>query len=434
MLPLWDHLMPGLTDRAGWFSTPPAPLNIASLARPDAEHQVLPPAALGVLGGPRLARSIVLAVLCSYAAVQVIDALTSPLPAGGALLAVDVTCLVLLFAMTASITSAAAERWPLRRRLAMLLAEALVTYVPMIVLFREWADLAGFFAGSALLLLSGWVAWILFAAAIGSMLVIPLAMHFAPYDTAYLALSTLVLGLVVFGLARLSLLIRYIQATRGELAQLAVMKERTRFARDLHDLLGYSLSAITLKAELTRRLVDSNPARARDELAEVIDIARQAQADTRLVASGYRNISLAKEASSVAALLAEAGINARVDITCGALDETVDTVLATVLREAVTNVLRHSAAQKCLIDASQVGETVRLRVVNDGVPRPTPSGGHHGGIENLTSRLETIGGRLTTEIRDGRFYLMAEAANPAVGVGRNAISRACPRVPEVTPP
>jgi two-component system sensor histidine kinase DesK len=401
------------------LSAPPALPKADAPAPAEPEPEAIPAATLGIVGGPKLARSILLAVLCSYLVVQVIDALTSPLPARGDLLALDVACLVLLFAMTAYITSAAVERWPLRRRLAVLLAMAFVTYLPMLVLFREWADMAGFFAGSALLLLSGWVAWILFAGAVGSMLVIPVAAHFGPYDVAYLALSTLVLGLVVFGLARLSLLVKYTHATRGELAQLAVMKERTRFARDLHDLLGYSLSAITLKAELTRRLVGSNPARARDELAEVIDIARQAQADTRLVASGYRNISLAKEAGLVAALLAAADINGRVEISCGALDETIDTVLATVLREAVTNMLRHSAARNCSIEASQVGEIVRLRVANDGAPQPTASGSHHGGIENLITRLEAVGGRLTTEVRDGWFCLVAEAPSLGMEAGRN---------------
>lgn len=381
--------------------------------------EATPAATLGVVGGPRLARSILLAVLCSYAAVQVIDALTSPIPARGAMLAVDFTCLVLLFAMTVVVTSGVVERWPLWRRLAVLLALAFVTYLPMLVLLREWADLAGFFAGSALLLLSGWMAWIVFAAAVGSMLVIPVAADFGPYDTAYLTLSTLVLGLVVFGLARLSLLVKYMYATRGELAQLAVMKERRRFARDLHDLLGYSLSAITLKAEFTRRVVGNNPARARDELAEVIDIARQAQADTRLVASGYRNISLTKEVSLVAALLATAGIDGQAEISCGALDEIVDTVLATVLREAATNMLRHSAARNYSIEADQVGETVRLTVTNDGAPQLSASGSHHNGIENLTTRLEAIGGRLTADVRDGRFCLVAEAPNLGVEAGRN---------------
>lgn len=413
--------MPGLRAHSGWLSALPALPDADAPAATDAEPEpgATPPATLGVAGGPKLARSIVLAVLCSYVAVQVIDALTSPTPARGARLAVDLTSLVLLFALTAFVTSSAVERWPLRRRLSVLLALAFLTYLPMLVLFREWADLTGFFAGSALLLLSGWVAWIVFAAAVGSMLVIPVAAHFGPYDIAYLALSTLVLGLVVFGLARLSLLVKYMHATRGELAQLAVMKERVRFSRDLHDLLGYSLSAITLKAELTRRLVGHNPARARDELAEVIDIARQAHADTRLVASGYRNISLTKEASLVAALLATAGIEGRTEISCGALNETVDTVLATVLREAVTNMLRHSAARNYSIEAAQVGETVRLQVANDGTPEPTASGSHHGGIENLTARLEAIGGRLTTELRDGWFCLVAEAPNPGMGAGRN---------------
>jgi two-component system, NarL family, sensor histidine kinase DesK len=419
--------MPGLRARVGWLAAltarPNADAPDPSADAPDPPDAETEPGAalaapLGVVGGPKLARAIVLAVLCSYLAVQVIDALTSPIPARLDLLTLDFTCLLLLFALTAFVTSAAVERWSHRRRLAVLLVQGFVTYLPMLVLLREWGDMAGFFAGSVLLLLSGWLAWIMFAAAVGSMLIIPVAAHFSPYDTAYLVLSTLVLGLVVFGLARLSLLVKYTYATRGELAQLAVLKERTRFARDLHDLLGYSLSAITLKAELTRRLVGSNPARARDELAEVIDIARQAQADTRLVASGYRNISLAKEASLVAALLATAGIEGRPEISCGALDEATDTVLATVVREAVTNMLRHSTARTYSIEAAQVGEIVRLRVVNDGVPEPPPSGTHRGGIENLTARCEAIGGRLTTKVHDDQFCLVAEAPNQGMGVAR----------------
>jgi two-component system, NarL family, sensor histidine kinase DesK len=203
---------------------------------------------------------------------------------------------------------------------------------------------------------------------------------------------------------------RYVQAKRGELAQLAIINERMRFSRDLHDLLGYSLSAITLKAELTRRLVGSNAPRARDELAEILDIARQALADVRIVASGYRNISLAKEASSVTALLAAAGIATRVEITCGALDEKIDTVLATVLREAITNMLRHSTARNCAIEAGVTENQVRLLISNDGVPRSARSGRPGGGLENLTTRITAIGGHLTAHARtDGWFDVLAEA-------------------------
>jgi two-component system sensor histidine kinase DesK len=357
-----------------------------------------------------MARAIVIAVLCAFVAVQVIDELTAPFPARAKELTIGFVSLALLFGLTLTITSPAAGHWPPWRRRVMLLAQAVVTYVPLLYLFREWAGMAGFFAGSALLLFSGWAAWALFAAAVGSMLVLPLIENVGPYLVAYFSLSTLVVGLVVFGLSRLSLLITYVHATRGELAQLAIIRERMRFARDLHDLLGYSLSAITLKAELIRRLVSSNPGRARDELAEMLDISRQALADVRLVASGYRNISLAKEASAATSLLATAGITTEIEVNCGALDEKIDTVLATVLREAVTNMLRHSSAQQCQISANQVGDAIHLRIRNDGVPHGSASGRPGSGLENLASRLTAVGGKLTTTASgDGWFDLLAEA-------------------------
>jgi two-component system, NarL family, sensor histidine kinase DesK len=405
------NAMPGLRTQTGWLSTVRAAdssdnVPLSSQVKDPPE----PPEVLGVRGGPRLARAILLAVLCSYVSVQVINELTSPFPAHGLTLAVDIIALTVVFALTVYVTSAIPERWPMWRRLAILTATGLATYIPLVILGKQWAGMAGFFAGSTLLLLSGWMAWAVFAASIGSMLIYPIAANLGPYLTAYLTVATLVTGLVVFGLARLSLVIRYVHSTRGELAQLAIINERMRFARDLHDLLGYSLSAITLKAELTRRLVASNPARARDELAEVLDISRQALADVRLVASGYRNISLAKEASSVTSLLATAGITAQVEIDCGALDERVDTVLATVLREAVTNMLRHSGAQNCNINASQADNIIRLRVANDGVLRSAAAGRRGGGLENLAARLEAVGGSLTAKVRgDGWFDLLAEA-------------------------
>jgi two-component system sensor histidine kinase DesK len=343
----------------------------------------------------------------------VIDVGRPPLPA--ATLAVDFLFVGVLLTLTVWITSPSAASWPAWLRLTVLLAQVLATYLPLVAMRNEWGGMAGFLAGSALVLLSGWSAWLVFAVVVASMTVEPLAMALGWYVTIYLGLSTLILGLALFGLTRPAGLTRQVHATAyGELVQLAVMNERTRFARDLHDLLGFSLSVITLKAELIRHLMNSNPARARDELAKVLDIARQALADTRLVANGYLNISLSKEASSVGAVLAAVGIDARVEINCQELDDTVDTVLATVLREALTNMLRHSTARKCWIEACQDSTTVRLRVVNDGVPRSAAHDGHHGGLENLTTRLEAIGGRITVKVRDGWFDLLAEAPCPEV--------------------
>jgi two-component system, NarL family, sensor histidine kinase DesK len=411
----------GLVQRPGWLLATPPPTT-RNQASADTEGASTPTAVHGVVGGPKLARAIVLATLCSYAAVQVIDELTAPFHSRGQALAVGLPSLAVLFLLMVSVSSAGAKRWPLWRRRAMLVAVLLTTYLPMIILSNVWGGMAGFAAGASLLLLSGWAAWALFGAVIGSMLPLPLLTHVGPYYTAYLVLSTLVLGLVIFGMARLSQLIRYVHAARAELAQVAVMRERVRFGRDLHDLLGLSLSAITLKAELVRRLVDGDPSRAKDELAELIDIARQAVVDTRIVASGYRNISLSKEASLVAALLATVSIDAHVENTCGALDETVDTVMATVLREAVTNILRHSTAHTCTIKANQVGETIRLQVVNDGVLESAVPNGQHRGLENLTTRLEAIGGRISLGVHDGQFELLAEAPNPEMaGLGASDV-------------
>jgi two-component system sensor histidine kinase DesK len=408
--------MRGVRFQAGWLSASGLPKSenavVSDPAARERETDAAGPPLVtaGVPGGPRLARAIVIAVLCAFVAVQVIDELTAPFPSRAKELTIGFISLALLFGLTLTITSPAAEHWPLWRRRVILLAQAVVTYLPLLYLFQEWAGMAGFFAGSTLLLFSGWTAWVLFAAAIGSMFVLPLIEHLGPYLVAYFSLSTLTIGLVVFGLTRLSLLISYVHATRGELAQLAIVRERMRFARDLHDLLGYSLSAIILKAELTRRLVGSNPARARDELAEMLDTSRQALADVRLVASGYRNISMAKEASAVTSLLATAGITADIEVNCGALDEKIDTVLATVLREAVTNMLRHSAAHQCQISADQVGDAIHLLIRNDGVPAGAASGRSGGGLENLASRLTAVGGQLTTTVRgDGWFELLAEA-------------------------
>jgi two-component system sensor histidine kinase DesK len=108
-------------------------------------------------------------------------------------------------------------------------------------------------------------------------------------------------------------------------------------------------------------------------------------------------------------LLSAAGIDVRVEISCGPLDERVDTVLATVVRESVTNMLRHSHARACSIEARQAGEVIVLRMLNDGVPRNAATGRRGGGLENLAARLEAIGGRLTATIRDGQFELLAEA-------------------------
>jgi two-component system sensor histidine kinase DesK len=395
--------MPGRKAQADWLASPvPGGANSpGDRAAIDFRHS--PPPLSGVYDfdrSQRLARIILLTVLCGFLAVEVINLLPVPGPQQWPVIAFGVAAICALFTLQVFNSSQAATEWPMRRRVGMLLAQALVTYVPLLVLGREWGGMAGWLAGSILLLLPGLIAWGLFAAVILSMLVGSLILGLDKLSVAYLTVASLDTGLMVFGLSRLALIIGYLKVARTELAQLAVIRERVRFARDLHDLLGYSLSAITLKAELTRRLVGSNPARARGELAELLDVARQALADVRLVASGYRDMSLAKEADAVVSLLSAAGICARVEINCGPLDERVDTVLATVLREAVTNMLRHSAAQNCVVKDSRDYHVVKVRVSHEG-----------GGLDNLALRLESVGGTLSVSRHDdGRFDVLATVA------------------------
>jgi two-component system sensor histidine kinase DesK len=369
----------------------------------------LPPVTGEFPGGTRVTRLILWVVLCGYATVEAFNFATSPIESHAGELAVAYTGLAAILVLQVFNSSFAAARWPAWRRWAMLAAQAAATYVPLLIVGQDWVDLAGFLAGSLLLLVPGPAGWALYGAVVVSSGIYTPLLGLGAYWGAAVMASTLATGLFVFGLSRLSLVIRYLHAARGELAQLAIVRERVRFARDLHDLLGYSLSAITLKAELARRLVSANPGRSRDEIAELLDIARQALADVRTVSSGYRNISLSKEAASVASLLSAAGIDVRVEISCGPLDERVDTVLATVVRESVTNMLRHSHARACSIEARQAGEVIVLRMLNDGVPRNAATGRRGGGLENLAARLEAIGGRLTATIRDGQFELLAEA-------------------------
>jgi two-component system sensor histidine kinase DesK len=373
-------------------------------------------------GGVGLARGILVTVLCGFLGVQAIDVSSSPIPLNGYVLASGYVCIALAFVLQLAISMTESSRWPLQARIGVLGLQASITYFPLIAFGKEWGGMAGFLAGSVLILVPGWAAWLLFTVVDATMLVIPIRLALGAQLDAYLLIATIDTGLVVFGLSRLSLIIGYLRTARGELARMAIANERMRFARDLHDLLGYSLSAITLKAELTRRLVLVNPERAHEEIEDVLDIARQALADVRLVASGYRNMSLEKEASAVTSLLTAAGIAADMDISCGPLDDALDTVMATVLREAVTNTLRHSKAKNCSVTARRIGQSVNLRVVNDGAARTVIPDAYSGGLANIAARLRAVGGTMTAGLRsDGSFELIAEAPAHAHAVDADAV-------------
>ena len=205
------------------------------------------------------------------------------------------------------------------------------------------------------------------------------------------------LGLDIVGLARLARALSELHAARRELARLAVIEERLRLARDLHDLLGHSLSLITLKSELAGRLVESAPARAAEEIREVERLARQTLREVREAVAGYRQPALHSELDGARQILEAAGIECQIRHTTGALPPAADAVLAWAVREGVTNVIRHSRAHHCTIHVMCAGGSACAEVVDDGTWRgsqqaTTDAAGS--GLAGLAERVRGYGGRV----------------------------------------
>ncbi|MFE2556144.1 sensor histidine kinase [Streptomyces sp. NPDC059352] len=368
---------------------------------------------------PRIANVLVVVVFLGYLLMQAVNVLDAA-PGTSELTA----CLAIPPLLAAlQYVHFAPNLVHLRRRLFpwSLILQALITFVPFAFFGWHWGGMAGFLAGSFLLRLSPVPGWVLYGLTVTGVMVISANEQLRPVDIAYMGVSTALTGLVLYSMARLAMLATAIHDSRGELARMAVARERLRFARDLHDLLGYSLSSITLKNELIQRLITSNPQRACEEVSEVLVISRQALADVREVARGYRDMSLLVEAESAGSVLKAAGIRAEIEVDCTGLSSMANTILATVLREGVTNVLRHSQPRTCSITTSRDPEEkgfVRLQIVNDGVGQKglVDSDSTGTGLANLAVRAAAVGGRLRSGVEAGSTTFRLVAAVPADAV------------------
>ncbi len=208
------------------------------------------------------------------------------------------------------------------------------------------------------------------------------------------------LGLDMIGFVRLSSALREVHAARAELARLAVMEERLRLARDLHDVLGQSLSLITLKSELAGRLVARDPTQAAHEMHEVERVARATLREVREAVAGYRQPQLISELDGARQLLDAAGIVCSIEHTAGVLSPAMDAVLAWTVREGVTNVIRHSRAHQCSIRVTRDAGIVRAEIVNDGERGSAQADTRHqagSGLAGLTERVRACGGAVTAE-------------------------------------
>ncbi|MFE2141641.1 sensor histidine kinase [Streptomyces sp. NPDC059456] len=215
----------------------------------------------------------------------------------------------------------------------------------------------------------------------------------APAVLAFTVTTWVVIGTLMRSSVWFLAVLWQLNAAREAQTRLVVAEERLRFARDLHDVIGRNLSVIALKAELAERLAQ-NP-RARSEMAQVQSLTRGLHHEIREVVNGYRSTDLATELQGARAILEAAGVACRIRRSTGsALTQEAQTALGWVVREGVTNVLRHSQAGTCTIELSDTGDgRTRLDLVNDGTGQQAgPAAGN--GLAGLVERLAPLGGTL----------------------------------------
>ncbi|WP_353113889.1 histidine kinase [Microbacterium sp.] len=214
-------------------------------------------------------------------------------------------------------------------------------------------------------------------------------------------------GSLMVAFARNLQTMRELRATQQELAAVAVEEERNRMARDMHDILGHSLSAIALKADLAAALSERDPASAAQEVREVQSLARATLGDMRAVVSGYRQVRVASELASIRALLAAAGLEAHLPSTTDDVPEENRELFGWTLREAATNILRHSQASECWVTLAPR----RITIEDDGVgPAEGAGAGSGNGLHGLAERARDAGGAIRIgRSRRGGFLLEVSA-------------------------
>ncbi len=298
------------------------------------------------------------------------------------------------------------------------IAALLVLSIPQFLVIGSSATAMWIFAAVVGgFLLPDWAAIGLGVVLAGGMLVVDRA--FGDPPSWELALTTVAMTAFMVGFVGNIRLNRELRHTREALAVAAVAAERERIGRDLHDILGHSLTAIAVKAGLARRLIGRNDEAATAEIGDVERLAREALADVRATASGYRDVSLAGELAVAGSVLRAAGITANLPTSIDDVDAAHREVFGYVVREAVTNVVRHTQASTCTIT---IGPG-RVRIVDDGNGPAGPGGpaGSGSGLAGLTDRVRAAGGTLEAARRPGggfevRATMPQAVASPATPV------------------
>jgi two-component system, NarL family, sensor histidine kinase DesK len=224
-------------------------------------------------------------------------------------------------------------------------------------------------------------------------------LHVGGWTLFYSALFPIILGAGNTFFAERNRMNRKLRKANEEIEHLAKVAERERIARDLHDVLGHTLSVIILKSELAGKLIDRDPQRAGKEIREVEQISRQALSDVRDAIRGYRSQGLAAELVQAKSTLETAGVTVQCDAaTSMKLPAMQESVLSLAVREAVTNVVRHAQARSCRLRLEQQNGSCRLEIQDDGLGSSTDEGN---GLRGMRERVEMLGGTLARATESG---------------------------------
>jgi len=224
-------------------------------------------------------------------------------------------------------------------------------------------------------------------------------LHKSLWVLFYSALFPVIIGAGNTFFAERNRMNRKLRKANEEIEHLAKVAERERIARDLHDVLGHTLSVITLKSELAGKLIDRDPQRAANEIGEVETISRQALSDVRDAIRGYRSKGLAAEMAQAKATLETAGLAVQCDAaTTMQLPAMQESVLSLAVREAVTNIVRHARASSCRLRVEQQNGTCRLEIADDGRGFTATEGN---GLRGMRERVEMLGGTVERRNKSG---------------------------------
>jgi two-component system, NarL family, sensor histidine kinase DesK len=379
--------------------------------------QVQPPAGGAVIGA-RLARAVLVSALLMFCVENVASVVDYRLGAWVTAVAVCDIVLVTTLQLSLSAKARRSSAW----RMTLVVQAVLVYGFAFGFTGFSGGTMAPFLAGSVLLMVPGRRRWAGYAAVVVSSsalyAILPVSQLGPPvssraFSGLFFAAITAEIGLVVYGLSRLAGLASELEELRGQLSRSAALRGRLRVARDVHDLLGLGLSAIALKADLAGALIGCDDSGAAAEIGEMRRICAAVRADIGQVTQDRQRLSLAVELADARQILTSAGIQVSAEAPVAPLPRAADEVLAPVLREAVTNILRHASVTVCVLQVTAGDAAVRLRVVNDGADRPPsavrparPAGGH--GLTNLDTRVRAAGGQLATTRADGWFEVTAQ--------------------------